>query len=211
MNTPLRRLWQVVAWGLIVGGCSLTKPRPEVHHYTLALTLPAVQSASAKASLQVRPFSAPDPYIQDRLVYRSSPYQLDFYNSHRWASSPAEQVTDWTRRYLRGAGLFATVSPTTEGAADFVLSGRVRQFDEVDHEQTWEAVLSMDFWLTQGLNRSPIWFQSYTTSQPAEKRNPAAVAEAMSRNLENILGRLVTDLAPVVDWAASAMIKSYWP
>jgi ABC-type uncharacterized transport system auxiliary subunit len=198
MNRPPWRIWQVVAWSLLLSGCSLTKPGPEVHHYTLALTPPEVAAGSAKASLQVRPFSAPDPYLQDRLVYRLSPYQLDFYHSHRWASSPTEQVTDWTRRYLRGSGLFTSVSPTTEGAADFVLSGRVRQFDEVDHEQTWEAVLQVDFWLVRGTERSPIWFSSYTASQQASKRNPVALAEAMSRNLENILGRLAADLAPVV-------------
>ena len=198
MNKPPRRMWWVVAWSLILNACSLTKPGPEVHHYTLELTPPEVTAGSAKASLQVRPFSAADPYVQDRIVYRRSPYQLDFYNSHRWASSPTEQVTDWTRRYLRGAGLFTTVSPTTEGPADFVLNGRVRQFDEVDHEQTWEAVSSVDFWLTHGTDRSPVWFRSYTASQQAEKRNPAALAEAMSRSLENILGRLLVDLAPIV-------------
>ena len=203
MRKPLRRMWWVVAWSLILNGCSLTKPRPEVHHYTLTLTLPEVALDRRRRRSWFAPFSAPDPYMQDRIVYRLSSYQLDFYNSHRWASSPTEQVTDWTRRYLRGAGVFTTVSPTIEGATDFVLSGRVRQFDEVDQEQTWEAVLNVDFWLTRGTERAPIWFRSYAASQRAEKRNPTALAEAMSRNLENILGRLTADLAPVVTGQAA--------
>ncbi len=198
MSAGVRLLGGVVLWSVLLGSCSLTKPRPEVRHYALALAVPEVPSSTAKLSLIIYPFSARDPYGQDLMVYRSSPYRLDFYNYHRWAAVPAELVTDWTRRYLRGTGLFAKVFPATEGIADWVLGGVIHQFEEVDHEQTWEAVLSIDFWLTRADQRLPSWFQSYTATQQAGKRNPEAIAEAMSRNLENILGRLTADLAPVV-------------
>lgn len=191
-------LWGLVLWGVLFGGCSLTRPRPEVRHYALALDVPEAQPGAAKTSLVVRPFTAHDPYNQERLVYRSSPYQLGFYNYHRWAASPAEQVTDWTRRYLAGTGVFAKVFPTSDGSADLALGGRVRQIEEVDHVQSWEAILSIDFWLTRSDQRSPMWFQSYTAAQQAEKRNPEAVAEALSRNLKEILGRLTADLRSVV-------------
>jgi ABC-type uncharacterized transport system auxiliary subunit len=196
INTWL--LWGLAVWGVVLGSCSLTKPRPEVRHYALTLNIPEVPPGAAKASLIVRPFIARSPYGQERIVYRSSSYTLDFYNYHRWAASPAELVTDWTRRYLRGSGLFTQVFPTTDGNAELELGGVIRQFEEVDHDQTWEAVLNIDFWLTRADQRSPFWFQSYTATQQATKRNPEAIAEAMSRNLENILGRLTTDLAPVV-------------
>ena len=61
------------------------------------------------------------------------------------AAAPAELVTDWARRYLRGSGLFAKVFPTAEGNADLTLAGVIHQFEEADHEQTWEAALSIDF------------------------------------------------------------------
>ena len=198
MSPGARLLSGLVLWSVLLGGCSLTKPRPEVRHYALVLTVPAAPASAAKPSLIVSPFNARDPYGQDLMIYRPSPYRLDFYNYHRWAATPAELVTDWTRRYVRGAGLFAKVFPATEGTADWVLDGVIQQFEEVDHEQTWEAVLSIDFWLTRPDQRSPSWFQSYTATQQAGKRNPEAIAEAMSRNLENILGRLTADLAPVV-------------
>src|SRR5215510_7373798 len=148
MNTGLRWLWGLVLGGVLFGACSLTKPQPEIHHYALTLTLPEVSSTTATPSLIVSPFNARDPYGQDLMVYRSSPYRLDFYNYHRWAATPAELVTDWTRRYLREAGLFAKVFPTTDGNADWILSGVIQQFAEVDHEQSWEAALAINFWLT---------------------------------------------------------------
>lgn len=190
--------WSVAVWSVVWSGCSLTAPRPEVHHYTLALPQPAPDLGSGKSTLVVRAFSAHDPYNQERLVYRTSPYQLDFYNYHRWASSPTEQIADLTRRYLRAAPLFAKVYPSTDGNADFTLNGKLLQLDEIDHEKTWEAVLTIDFWLTRAEQRTPVWFQTYTVARQAEKRNPAAIAEAMSHNLATVLAKLVADLTPVV-------------
>ncbi len=198
MNMPMRLLWSVVLCSVLVSGCGLTKSRPAVRHYALLLTVPETPPSARQWSLVVRPFVARDPYDQLRMVYRSSPYQVDFYNYHRWATSPAQQITDWTRRYLRSAGQFAKVFPTPDARADFALGAVIRQFEEIDHADTWEAVLSIDFWLARGDQRTPVWFQSYTATQQAAKRNPEAVAEALSRNLESILGRLTADLAPVV-------------
>jgi cholesterol transport system auxiliary component len=201
-----------IVWGflmlstlsLLLPGCSLTQPAPAVQHYVLRPTVPEEIPQSAlhnRHTLLVRAFTAREPYDQQRLVYRSSPYQLDFYTYHRWAASPAEQITDWTRQYLRRTGLFAKVFPTAKGSADMidmVLGGTIRHLEEIDHDQTWQAALSIDIWLTRPPQRTPFWFASYSATRQAAKRNPAAIAEAMSRNLETILQQLTTDLMPVV-------------
>ena len=197
MTMRMWLVWGVAVWSMGFGACSFTRPRPEVRHYMLTLSVPNAPSTQ-KMSLAVRLIGARDPYDQERIVYRSSPYAYDLYNYHRWASPPGEQVTTWARRYLRGSGLFAQVFPNSDSAADFVLDGTIQQFEEIDREKTWEAALSIDFWLVRAGERTPVWFRVYSATQQAAKRNPEAIAEAMSRNLENILGQLVADLAPVV-------------
>lgn len=197
MNMRMGLVWGMIVWSISVGGCSITSPRPATHHYVLTLAVPDTPGPGI-SSLVVRLIGARDPYNQERIVYRSSAYAFDLYNYHRWASTPAEQVTTWARRVLRGSGLFAQVLPNTEGTADFILDGTIQQFEEIDHEKTWEAALSIEFWLMRPGDRTPVWFQSYSVTQSAAKRNPEAIAEAMSRCLENVLGRLTSDLAPVV-------------
>src|SRR5262245_40897054 len=194
MNILGRLFVGVVVWGITLIGCSLTKPRPEVHYYALALQLPEAKSHTAKTSLVIRSLTARDPYDQEQIVYRTSSYAFDLYSFHRWASSPAEQVTYWTQRYLQTTGLFSQVFPTTDGNADMVLGGVIRQFEEIDHEATWEAALSIEFWLTRANERSPFWFRSYSAIKPAVRRNPEAVAAAMSQGLEEILRQLTADL-----------------
>ena len=197
MNTRMWLAWGLLLWSMSLVACSVTRSRPEVHHYALNLTVPET-SSTGQVSLVIRPMGARDPYNQERLVYRTSAYASDVYNYHRWASPPGEQVTTWTRRYLRGSGLFGQVFPNFDAAADFVLDGTVQQFEEIDRENTWEAAISVDFWLLRAGESTPVWFQSYSATQQAAKRNPEAIAEAMSRSLENILVRLTADLTPVV-------------
>ena len=191
-------------WSMLLAGCSITQSKQEVHYYALSLssrTTGAAPTAHTKASpgsptsLVVRPFTAHQPYNRDRIVYRSSPYQVDFYHYHRWVSKPAAMVTTLTRRALQQSHLFSTVYPTPDAPADMRLGGVIRQCEEIDQAQSWQAVLSIDVWLSRSRNASPFWFETYTATQQASKRNPAAVAEAMSRNLQEILQQLSADLA----------------
>ena len=191
-------LLSIILTGIVLGGCSLTHSKQEVRYYALALptrTPDPSSPALSSASLIVQPFSAQPPYNRDRIVYRSSPYEFDFYHYHRWVTKPADMITTLTRRSLQQSGLFTTVYPTSDAQADLRLGGIIRQYEEVDQAHSWQAVLSIDVWLSRAREPVPFWFQSYTATQPAAKRNPAAVAEAMSRNLEGILERLAHDLA----------------
>ena len=172
--------------------------RPEMHYYALSLSLPESTPRTSTVSLIVRTFAAQDPYNEERIVYRTSPYAVDFYNYHRWAASPAQQTTDWTVQYLRASGLFAKVLPIANTKADYVLHGIIRQFEEIDADNRWDATLTLDLWLTRDVERTPFWTQSYTSTQTAAKRAPEAVAAAMSHCLEDILQRLTADLATVI-------------
>ena len=181
--TYTRLLFCLILWSVVLAGCSITQSKQEVHYY--ALSLPSGNTVSATtaqttASLVVRPFTAQQPYNRDRIVYRSSPYQVDFYHYHRWVSKPADMVTTLTRHALQQSNLFSTVYPTPDTPADIRLGGVVRQCEEIDQAQSWQAVLSIDVWLSRSRNASPFWFETYTATQQATKRNPAAVAEAMT-------------------------------
>ncbi len=191
----------VLLISLVLGGCNLTRSKQEVQYYALALSPQSSTSsgpAPVKASLVVRPFTAQPPYNRDRMVYRSSPYEFDFYHYHRWVTKPADMLTTLTRRTLQQSGLFTTVYPTPDARADLRLGGVVRQYEEVDQAQSWQAVLSIEVWLSRPQEPAPFWFQSYSATRLAAKRNPAAVAEAMSQNLQDVLEHLTNDLANVL-------------
>lgn len=183
-----------------LGACSLGKPGPEVHYYALSLPVPSVPAPEGRPVLMLQRFAARDPFAQETLVYRSSTYRVNFYSYHRWIAPPAHLVSEWTLRYLRGAGLFSKVS---EYSGDLALSAIVRDFTETDEKDSWSASLSIDFMVTRTKDAAPVLMQNYSATQRAPRRNPEAIAEAMSRNLEQILKQLAADLEPVALAAGS--------
>lgn len=247
MTSLLNRLDPRLVAGLLVmlslGGCGLSRTPREVRYYTLSLELPAPSPGPRLAlasvtpspgagvtpppllrrprpTLSLRRLVVRDPYAQERMVYRASPYRVLFYNYQRWAAAPAEQLTDWTLRYLRATGLFSKILTTQEGDGDLVLTGVVRQLEEVDRHGVWYGALTLDLALnasaqatsqaaslaaslaTPGQALAPgqpaalLWSQSYHAEHAARRRNPEAVAEALSICLQEILERATRDLAP---------------
>lgn len=189
----------LLAAGLLLGACNLGKPGPEVHYYALSVPLPEVAPPAGAPSLMLRRFVARDPFGQEAMVFRSSSYRVSFYGYHRWIAPPANLISDWTLRYLRGAGLFSQVS---EYAGDLALSAVIRDFTELDRQDSWAADLSIDFMITRTTDGSTVWMQTYSSSQRASRRNPEAVAEAMSHGLQQVLAKLAADLQPVAVAAA---------
>ena len=165
-------LLSIILTSLVLGGCSLTPSKQEVRYYALALPTQAPAPSSpalSTASLVVRPFTAHPPYNRDRIVYRSSPYEFDFYHYHRWVTKPADMITTLTRRSLQQSGLFTTVYPTPDAQADLQLGGVIRQYEEVDQAHAWQAVLSIDVWLSRSRESAPFW--SSPILQPSQRRN----------------------------------------
>lgn len=189
----------LLAAGLLLGACNLGKPGPEVHFYALSVPVPEAAPPAGAPSLMLRRFVARDPFGQEAMVFRSGSYKVSFYGYHRWIAPPANLISDWTLRYLRGAGLFSQVS---EYSGDLALTAVIRDFTELDNRDSWAADLSIDFMITRTTDGSTVWMQNYTSSQRAARRNPEAVAEAMSRGLQQVLAKLATDLRPVAVAAA---------
>lgn len=191
--------------------CGLVRTVHQTYYYSLWLDLPRpaappAPGQPARPLLVLNPLVVRDPYAQERMVYRSSHYQVHFYNYQLWASPPAEQLTDWTLRYLRATGLFGRVLTSQLGAGPdaLVLSGVVRHMEEIDQGDLWQAALAIDFSLSRGDQDTPIWTHSYEAIHNAARRNPEAVAAAMSRDLEQILAELTRDLQHI-DAAALPM------
>jgi ABC-type uncharacterized transport system auxiliary subunit len=193
-------LGALLGGALSLGGGGCASGRPTLEYYTLSLDLPPDSPGQPEWSLLINRFWARDPYGQSRIIYRTSAYNLDYYNYRMWASSPPDQVQEWTARYLRAAKLFSRVTTIPEAGGDVELGAVVRRFEEVDNDrdQTWDAALAVDFWLVRRSERTTLWYGSYEATQRAPKRNPTAVAEAMSRCLEQVLKRVSEELAPLV-------------
>ena len=159
---------------------------PESRFYTLAQS-GGVEVASMRSDLVIG-IEDDRPYDDDRLVYRKGPHELAFYHYHQWVGIPPRMIRDRLLEELRAWGRFSKVMglPGQE-EPDWVVSGRILAFEEVDHPDRWDArvevFLAVDRMGPQG-DRLPVLARVYRIEETAQKRHPSAVAAALSRALD---------------------------
>ena len=173
----------LVLASLSAAACTLLRPPPVVRYYTLAP--PGTPPAGLDAPIRVGAFSADEPYVTARLAYRTSPYRLDYYAYHRWAADPRVLLATAARDYLEHAA--------ASSGMPFELSGHIRRLEEVDGQDGWEAALALDIRVRR--DGKLLLERSYAETERAARRNPEAVAAALSAALGRILDQVVTELA----------------
>jgi len=164
-------------------GCSLFRATPHIRYYTLTLT--GAPPTHLEAPVVVGGFLADEPYATARMAYRSSPYRLDYYTYHRWAADPRNLLHATVRDYFERGG--------ASDGLPFELEGNLRRFEEVDDAAGWQGALTLDVKVAHG--GAIVLQRTYRESEPAEARNPEAVAAALSRALQRILDQVAADVA----------------
>ena len=111
---------------LVLAGCgSVRYPTT----YVLNFPPPVPRAATPDGALgpvAIREFRCPEYLCEGRIVYRSSPEEVGFYEYHRWAMNPRQAVTQYLEEGLRGQSLFKSVSVHERGSeAAYVLSGNI--------------------------------------------------------------------------------------
>jgi uncharacterized lipoprotein YmbA len=167
---------------VLASACTLTRRTPELRYYTLSVPgAPAVDGLR----FRVDAVTMDAPYATARMAYRTSPYRLDYYVYHRWAADPRQVVAAALRDYLEHGGADGDRPPLE-------LSAHVRRFEEVDAPSGWSAALAADVVVRDGAR--VVLERTYEDTEPAESRNPEAVAAALSRALGRIVDRAVADV-----------------
>jgi ABC-type uncharacterized transport system auxiliary subunit len=181
---------------LLFAGCvQIRQPYIQTFHYTLEYAppeFPALQPLPI--ILQVERFTASPVYETNRIVYRDRDFARDAYAYHRWRTRPANLVQNFLVRDLTHSSLFRAVFADAAINPDYVLEGTVEDFLEWDLQDQWLAVVSMTVSLSaqEGPARQRILFQeNFSSRQPAARKEPQAVAEAMSRAMADIAGEII--------------------
>ncbi len=166
----------------IISGCSPFTSQQQIRYYTLAL--PQAAAPALDAPVVTGTFTADEPYATARLAFRTSPYRLDYYTYHRWAGDPRNLVRAAVRDYFERA--------TSGSSTPFEIEGNIRRIEEVDDPAGWHGDLALDVKVARG--GSVVLERAFRESEPAEARNPEAVAAALSRALKRVLDQVAGEL-----------------
>jgi len=188
-TTRLVRLSSMVLVLLLVS-CFGSSPPKEERFYNL--TGPRYSAfVRGGPRLVVASFAAAAGYDSQRLAYRLSPYEIQYYGYRQWVTEPARLFQEWTMRHLRASKMFAEVT-SSDRLRDptAVLYGVVEAVEEVDRGETWLARLSMTFILRQGESEKVVLRHHFDTTRPCARRHPDEVPKEIAKILEKESKRL---------------------
>lgn len=184
---------------LFSGAClSLKQPSHKIEFYTLEYESPRFTNLKPLPFvIRLERLSVAPEYNSNRIIYRDKSFKRDAYVYYRWRANPCELVTSFLSRDLKQSGLFKAVLPyDSRLSSSFLLEGSVDEFFECDTEERWEAVLSVSITLMAENepdgNRKIIFQKQYHAREPCDKKNPRALAEAMSRAM-SVVSREIVD------------------
>ena len=199
MGARLRRpagLLGGLAGGLLLLAACATAPEVRYFRVDPARPAPAAE-APLPVTLGVARVAAPEPYRQERIIYRTSPYEVQMYGADRWESSPVDMVGHALLERLRRSGLFRRVVPWRAGDADVRLDVRLRRFEEVDEADAWYGVVELEYEVVAGDGTSLLRGGSDQRVR-AEARTVDGVVRALSHGLAVSLDEVTAQTAGAI-------------
>ncbi|MCX5888784.1 MAG: ABC-type transport auxiliary lipoprotein family protein [Deltaproteobacteria bacterium] len=179
--------------------CGCGKPPMLVQQYLLDYPAPPVKAAPLADSLKVEPFAVGQAFNTTAMVYRTDPYKSETYNYSRWRVNPGYLVADYLTRDLRNARIFkAVLSTDSPTKARFALEGGVEEMQEIDQGEIWQASLALNITLLDTseneITRRVLFQKKYQAAEPLTEKTPGGLAQAMSRAMEQLSARIITDI-----------------
>lgn len=191
----------LILLALLAGGCSLKKAAPVKASFLLDARRHDTIAATKKsaATLRVRNLQVAAPFEGRGFIYRLGDvrYESDFY--HEFLASPRAMLTEQTRQWLGGSGLFQVVAdPASKVDATHSLGGNVSAlFADYRDASAPKAVFAIDIFVAdnRGTTEEIVFQRSYREEVTLTDRAPESLVRGWNTALGKILTALEKDLA----------------
>ena len=177
---------------------------PETRYYQLAA--PAGAARGGDGVLVLDSLATDPAYDDDRIVYRTTPYRLDYYQYHRWASAPGAMIGNYLEQALEHSGRFHAVLREVAPDTPVLLGGRVLAIEEVDRSSTaWFGHIAVELALTDARTGELLWSEEFDEIEPLAQQSPEGLAAALSR----VMARIAQRIAPPVAELAMRQTRAH--
>jgi ABC-type uncharacterized transport system auxiliary subunit len=133
--------------------------------------------------------------MDDRILYREGPNEVNFYEYHRWASPPVDLATNYFLHRLKDSGTYARVSAYYDAAhADLTLQGRLHNFEEVDRGKEVFASVALELELLDTATRALVWRGEAECAHPLPTTDIAGVVRGIYGCLDETASKLLVSM-----------------
>ena len=181
---------------LVLSGCGSVRYPTS---YVLNFSPPVPHGTSSNRALgavTIRELGCPEYLCEGRIVYRSSPEEVGFYEYHRWAMDPRRAITQYLQDGLRTRSLFQSVT-VQEGApeAAYVMSGAIERLEEVDEGRQVRAVCTISAQLMDNRTKSVIWSHRASETVPVDQRDMRGIVSSLSASAQRAADRMLQSMS----------------
>jgi ABC-type uncharacterized transport system auxiliary subunit len=191
------RLGAVLVAALLIAGCATA---PAKRYYTLNYLPSPMQDRMRPTpypfTVRVRDFTIEEAYARPQIVYRRSPFELEYYFYRVWAVKPTRMFTDLVQKHLLASELVtAVVRRYDEGnQPQYELSGMIEAIEEYDSEETWFAHLALHLSLTRVSDGRVLYSRRFDNRKRVFQNQPEFVIKEMSAIMEYVMNQVTHDL-----------------
>ncbi|MBC7973613.1 MAG: membrane integrity-associated transporter subunit PqiC, partial [Myxococcales bacterium] len=193
---------------LIAAACAACGGKlPDTRYYTLA---PATgEGRGGDGVLVLESLRTDSAYDDDRIVYRTTPFRLDYYQYQRWSSAPGVMVGNYLEQALERSGKFHAVVRELTPDAPVILTGRVLAIEEVDKSKTeWHGRIVLELRLTDARTGTSLWSKQIEETEPLRQQTPEALAAALSIAMSRIVTQTIPEIAELTARQAAANVAA---
>lgn len=186
---------------LVVAGClgkHLSIPRTD--YYTLEYDPKKFDDLKPLSTvIRIDRFSVAPLYNTNKIIYKTKRFKQNAYNYHKWRANPGDMVTYFLLRDMKQSSLFKAIfEPGISFSPSHVISGTVDEFFEQDEKGSWKAILSVTITLIvenePDISKRILFQKSYSANKKCGRKNPRALADAMSSAMTIISEMIITDV-----------------
>lgn len=188
-------------------GCSSSKLKSRAY-YTLSYTMADDGDETGEDGkgrvrlpvvLRVKEFDVELSYDRQQIVYRYSPYQLEFYNYDHWVAKPHRMLSELVYKHIKHEDRFQHVTRTVrEALPDYELEALVRNIEEFDSDTEWFAHLAMTFRLVNYKTREVVWRYEFDRRKKVYTHEVIYVVRALSQIIDEEMVKIVKGVTKAV-------------
>ncbi len=169
---------------------------PEKQYFQLYLAPQnAADGPRLETVLLVEPILVDDLYEDFQIIYRLSPYEMNYYSYVFWAENPSVMVRNALIHYFQETQIFRKViREFSAGEPDLILKARVHALEEIDRPGQWYARLSMELEIVDFESSSVLKSHRFDRTEPLPRSDVSELPKAISRILREEIGRLLEKL-----------------
>lgn len=161
---------------------------------------PVVENPLQKTErrILIEPVTTSGIYDDFRIVYRVSPYQINYYSYDFWAKKPARMIHSAIFHFLQTCGGFDRIDEMVAPEnPDVIFKSKLNAIEEIDGGAVWYARLALELEMTDYKTGATIIKHSFDRRRALPKRDivlfPKMISEILEQELRFLLHGFVEE------------------